>query len=79
MMMMMNSQLVNNIGVMKINLDDVLTLNEASKIYGVPTVTIRQACTGQRGTPSRFTAEECRKSENVWLVTRSGMERLYKK
>lgn len=79
MMMMMNSQLVNNIGVMKINLDDVLTLNEASKIYGVPTVTIRQACTGQRGTPPRFTAEECRKSENVWLVTRSGMERLYKK
>lgn len=64
---------------MKINLDDVLTLNEASKIYGVSPVTVRQACTGQHGTPPRFTPEECRKSENVWLVTRAGMERLYKK
>ncbi len=64
---------------MPLKLSDVMTLGEASKIYGVPPVTIRQACTGQRGTPPRFTAEECRKSENVWLVTRSGMERLYKK
>lgn len=62
---------------MKINLDDVLTLNEASKIYGVSPVTVRQACTGQHGTPPRFTPEECRKSEKVWLVTRAGMERLY--
>lgn len=58
-------------------LSEVLTVNEAAELYGVPQDTLKHACAGHHGFPPRFTPEECRKSGRYWLVTRSGMERLY--
>lgn len=58
-------------------LNDVMTTAEASERWDVPVVTLKQACSGQRGYPPRFTPEECSKSGHVWLVTKQGMERLY--
>ena len=60
-------------------LDEILTLGEASEKYGIPVDTLKKACTGQRGTPPRFTSEESRKSGKFWLVTKAGMNRLYRK
>ena len=60
-------------------IDDVMTATEAAEIWGLNPSTLKKACTGQKGYPPRFTADECRKSENIWLVTRAGMERLYGK
>ena len=58
-------------------LNDVMTVKEAAKRWGVAPVTVSQACTGQKGYPPRFTDEECNKSEGTWLVTYAGMVRLY--
>lgn len=56
-----------------------MTTAEAAELWNIPVVTIKQACSGQRGYPPRFTSEECRKSGHIWLVTRAGMERVYGK
>lgn len=58
-------------------LNQVLTVNEAAELYGVSQDALKHACAGHHGFPPRFTSEECRKSGRYWLVTRSGMERLY--
>lgn len=58
-------------------LDDVLTTAEAAVRWGIAVVTIKQACSGQKGLPPRFTPSECRKSGRTWLITKAGMERLY--
>lgn len=60
---------------MKFN--DVMTSAEAAERWKISPVTVKQACSGQRNTPPRFTSEECRKSKGTWLVSRQGMERLY--
>lgn len=60
-------------------LDDVLSLTEASELYGVPKPTLQSACTGQKGYPPLFTDRECRKAGSTWLVTRTAMERVYGK
>lgn len=54
-----------------------MTVKEAAKRWGVAAVTVSQACTGQKGYPPRFKEDECHKSEGTWLVTYSGMVRLY--
>ena len=59
---------------MKINLEDIMTTQEASERYHRTAHTIKQACDS-----GRLTNEECRKSGGVWLITREGMERLYGK
>lgn len=59
------------------NLSDVMTAAEAAKLWNLGPATVRQSCTGYKGAPPRFTIEEARKSENTWLVTRKGMERLF--
>ncbi len=59
------------------SLDDVMTAKEAAERWGIAPITIRQACSGYKKSPPRFTAEESRKSAGTWLVTRAGMERLY--
>lgn len=64
--------------VMKL-IEKVMTTAEAAELWNIPVVTIKQACSGQRGYPPRFTSEECRKSGHIWLVTRAGMERVYGK
>lgn len=60
-------------------LDDVMTTKEASERWDISQVAIKQSCTGQKNTPPRFQANECKKSGGTWLVTKSGMERLYGK
>lgn len=57
--------------------EDIMTAAEAADKWGISPVTVKQACSGQRNTPPRFTSEECRKSKGTWLVSRQGMERLY--
>ena len=57
--------------------EDVMTSAEAAERWGISPVTVKQACSGQRNTPPRFTSDECRKSKGTWLVSRQGMERLY--
>lgn len=59
------------------SLDDIMTAKEAAVRWGIAPITIRQACSGYKKSPPRFTPEEARKSEGTWLVTRAGMERLY--
>lgn len=66
-------------GVEGMNIDDVYSTSEAAKIWGVSTQTVKTACLGQKGLPPRFEKGEYRKSGRVWLVTRSGMERLFSK
>jgi len=58
---------------------DVFTTAEAAALWGVAPVTLKQACSGQKGFPPRFTPDECRKSGSTWLITRAGMDRLYGK
>ncbi len=50
----------------------VLTAAEAAKLWKLEPSTIKKAC--QKG---RFTSEEARKSAGTWIVTRTGMERVY--
>ena len=57
--------------------EDVMTSAEAAERWKISPVTVKQACSGQRNTPPRFTSEECRKAKGTWLVSRQGMERLY--
>lgn len=57
--------------------EDVMTAAEAAERWKISPVTVKQACSGQRNTPPRFTSSECRKAKGTWLVSRQGMERLY--
>lgn len=56
------------------NINDVMTTQEAGERWEKTAHTIKQMCLF-----GRFTDEECRKSGKMWLVTRAGMERLYGK
>lgn len=58
-------------------LDDIMTAKEAAERWGLAPITVRQACTGYKKAPPRFTATEARKSAGTWLVTHVGMERLF--
>lgn len=59
-------------------LDDVLTVSEASQLYGVDVSTLRRACTGQKGYAPIFHNGECRQSGKTWLITKQALERAYK-
>lgn len=58
-------------------LEEVMTAAEAAAKWGLNARTIQQSCTGYKGAPPRFTEKEARKAGRIWLVTKSGMERLY--
>ena len=60
------------------NLDDVMTTQEAGERWNVPADSIKQCCL-KRYAKKQFTDDEARKSGKMWLVTRQGMERLYGK
>ena len=60
-------------------LKEVMTIKEASELWGKALDTLKSACRGQKGYPPRFREDECRQSGSIWLITRSGMERLYGK
>ena len=55
-------------------LKNVMTFPEACKRWNLGESTLRKAARS-----GRFLESELRKSEKTWLVTRSGMERLYGK
>ena len=59
------------------SLEDIMTAKEAAERWGIAPITIRQACSGYKKSPPRFTSAESRKSAGTWLVTREAMERLY--
>ena len=59
---------------MEAYLKQVMTFPEACKRWGLGESTLRKAARS-----GRFLEDELRKSEKTWLVTRSGMERLYGK
>lgn len=57
---------------------DVMTTSEAAELWGISNTTVKHLCTGIQGRPPRLILDvECRKSGGTWLVTKSGMERLY--
>lgn len=56
----------------RIFIGKVLTATEASEVWGLNESTVKKAC--QQG---RFTDQEARKSGGTWLVTITGMERIY--
>ena len=58
-------------------LDDVMTTQEAAEIWGVSPNALNQNCRGR--VKNGFVEGEFRKSGKMWLVTRQGMERLYGK
>jgi len=60
-------------------IDEVMTIVEAGGRWHVSPNNLKSACRGQKGYPPRFSREESRQSGRVWLITRSGMERLYGK
>ena len=59
------------------SLENIMTAKEAAERWRVAPITIRQACSGYKKSPPRFTEAEARKSGGTWLVTRAAMERLY--
>lgn len=58
-------------------LEDIMTAKEAAERWGLAPITVRQACTGYKKAPPRFTDTETRKSAGTWLVTHAGMERVF--
>ena len=52
-------------------LKEVMSLEEAAERWGKATDTLRQACI------ERHIGVEAKKSKRIWLVTKTGMERLY--
>lgn len=49
----------------------------AERCENVAKVTVRQACSGYKKSPPRFTQEETRQSGSTWLVTVAGMIRVF--
>lgn len=58
-------------------LAEVMTASEAAMRWGKADITIRQACTGYAKSPPRFREGEFRRSGKVWLITVSGMTRVF--
>jgi hypothetical protein len=58
-------------------LEEVMSVTEAAELWGLKPVTVRLACTGYSRAKPRFRDDEARKSGSTWLVTRTGMERVY--
>lgn len=65
----------NNEMLFKFN--EIMTTKEAAERWKKHVDTVKQLCIGAQGRPPRLTADECRKSGGVWLVTKQGMTRLY--
>jgi len=68
-----------DIGFSEKALHEVMTAAEAAELWGLKPVTVRMACTGYSKAKPRFMENEVRKSGSTWLITRTGMERVYGK
>lgn len=60
-------------------INDIMTASEAAERWGLNVSTVRKDLIGQYGLPGKFWASEARKSGNTWLVSKSGMNRVYGK
>ena len=49
-------------------LEDIMTAKEAAERWGLAPITVRQACTGYKKAPPRFTKTEARKSAGTSMV-----------
>ena len=58
-------------------LQEVMTAAEAAELWGKAPITVQQACGGYKKSPPRFLPTETRKAGRIWLVTRTGMERVF--
>lgn len=59
-------------------LEEVMALEEAAERWGKSTDSLRQACIERQGRPPRFKIGiEARRSKRIWLVTKTGMERVF--
>ena len=56
---------------------DVMSTTEAAKRWNVSPTTIKLYCLGTKNQTPKFNKNEYRKSGKVWLVTKSGMERVF--
>ena len=59
------------------NFEDVMTTAEAAERWCVSATTIKLYCLGTKNQTPKFNKNEYRKSGKVWLVTKSGMERVF--
>lgn len=58
-------------------LDEVMTVAEAAERWGKASITVRQACTGDKKATPRFREDEARQSGATWLITVAGMTRVF--
>lgn len=58
-------------------LENVMTATEAAQRWNLAPITVRQACAGYAKSPAKFTRQEARKSGNTWLISLSGMIRVF--
>lgn len=56
---------------------EVMTASEAAERWGKANITVRQACSGYKKSPSRFHDDEIRRSGSTWLITYKGMCRVF--
>ena len=56
---------------------DVMTASEAAERWNKANITVRQACSGYKKSPSRFRDDEIRRSGSTWLITIKGMRRVF--
>lgn len=54
-----------------------MTASEAAVLWGKAPITVRQACKGYAKIPPRMKHTESRKAGKTWLVTKTGMERVF--
>jgi hypothetical protein len=57
--------------------EDVMSTTEAARRWNVSPTTIKIYCLGTAKQAPKFKKGECRKSGNMWLVTREAMVRLF--
>lgn len=64
-----------------LDLENVFTISEAAEKFGISSEMLKNYCRGiHRGKyyyPPRFTNEECRLSGKIWLITYSGLNRVF--
>lgn len=58
-------------------LQEVMTASEVAVLWGKAPITVQQACKGYAKIPPRMKHTESRKAGKTWLVTKTGMERVF--
>lgn len=58
-------------------LQEVMTASEAAVLWGKAPITVQQACKGYAKILPGMKHTESRKAGKTWLVTKTGMERVF--